>query len=67
MLFNCYISILSTEGILEFIFSIIMSIVVVCMRLTMIYELNNKYYLLKNMKNFDIKNINYKLSKYMII
>ena len=67
MLFNCYISILSTEGILEFIFSIIMSIVVVCMRLTMIYELNNKYYLLKNMKNFDRKNINYKLSKYMII
>lgn len=60
MLFNCYISILSTEGILEFIFSIILSIVVVCMRLTMIYELNNKYYLLKNMKNFDIKNINYK-------
>jgi hypothetical protein len=60
MLFNCYISILSTEGILEFIFSIIMSIVVVCMRLTMIYELNNKYYLLKNMKNFDRKNINYK-------
>lgn len=62
MLFNCYISILSTEGILEFIFSIILSIVVVCMRLTMIYELNNKYYLLKNMKNFDIKNINYKHS-----
>lgn len=60
MLFNCYISILSTEGILEFIVSIILSIVVVCMRLTMIYELNNKYYLLKNMKNFDIKNINYK-------
>ena len=62
MLFNCYISILSTEGILEFIVSIILSIVVVCMRLTMIYELNNKYYLLKNMKNFDIKNINYKHS-----
>ena len=60
MLFNCYISIISTEGILEFIVSIILSIVVVCMRLTMIYELNNKYYLLKNMKNFDIKNINYK-------
>ena len=57
MLFNCYISILSTEGILEFIFSIIMSIVVVCMRLTMIYELNNKYYLLKNVKKFNRKNI----------
>lgn len=57
MLFNCYISILSTEGILEFIFSIILSIVVVCMRLTMIYELNNKYYLLKNMKKFDKKDL----------
>ena len=57
MLFNCYISILSTEGILEFIVSIILSIVVVCMRLTMIYELNNKYYLLKNKKNFDKKDL----------
>ena len=56
MLFQCYISIISLEGIIEFIYSIILSIVVICMRLTMIYELNNKYYLLKSLKNYDVEN-----------
>lgn len=56
MLFQCYISIISLEGIIEFIYSIILSIVVICMRLTMIYELNNKYYMLKSLKNYDVEN-----------